>query len=90
MNNAEHVFMLCDNQRCAAAFGYCFNTSTIRGQKLPLLAEIEIVARAGYQGIEPARVTLVSGPPRTQQKGNPRCSAKAANSRHTVPTPLCS
>ncbi len=34
-------------------FGYCFNTSTIRGQKLPLVAEIEIVARAGYQGIEP-------------------------------------
>ncbi len=34
-------------------FGYCFNTSTIRGQKLPLVAEIEIVARAGYRGIEP-------------------------------------
>jgi sugar phosphate isomerase/epimerase len=34
-------------------FGYCFNTSTIRGQKLPLVAEIEIVSRAGYQGIEP-------------------------------------
>src|SRR5262245_32294019 len=34
-------------------FGYCLNTSTIRGQKLPLVAEIEIAARAGYQGIEP-------------------------------------
>jgi 2-keto-myo-inositol isomerase len=34
-------------------FGYCFNTSTIRGQKLPLAAEIEIVARAGFRGIEP-------------------------------------
>jgi 2-keto-myo-inositol isomerase len=34
-------------------FGYCLNTSTIRGQKLPLAAEIEIAARAGYQGIEP-------------------------------------
>lgn len=34
-------------------FGYCFNTSTIRGQKLPLVAEIEIAARAGFQGIEP-------------------------------------
>ncbi len=34
-------------------FGYCLNTSTIRGQKLGLLQEIEIVARAGYQGIEP-------------------------------------
>jgi sugar phosphate isomerase/epimerase len=34
-------------------FGYCLNTSTIRGQKLPLVAEIDIAARAGYQGIEP-------------------------------------
>jgi sugar phosphate isomerase/epimerase len=34
-------------------FGYCFNTSTIRGQKLPLVAEIEIASRAGYRGIEP-------------------------------------
>ncbi len=34
-------------------FGYCFNTSTIRGQKLPLVRELEIAARAGYRGIEP-------------------------------------
>ena len=34
-------------------FGYCFNTSTIRGQKLPLVKELEIAARAGYQGVEP-------------------------------------
>ncbi len=34
-------------------FGYCLNTSTIRGQKLGLVAELEIAARAGYQGIEP-------------------------------------
>jgi sugar phosphate isomerase/epimerase len=34
-------------------FGYCFNTSTIRGQKLPIVQEAEIVSRAGYQGIEP-------------------------------------
>jgi 2-keto-myo-inositol isomerase len=34
-------------------FGYCLNTSTIRGQKLPITAEVEIAARAGYQGIEP-------------------------------------
>jgi sugar phosphate isomerase/epimerase len=37
----------------AEPFGYCFNTSTIRGQNLGLVEEIEIVARAGYQGIEP-------------------------------------
>lgn len=34
-------------------FGYCINTSTIRGQKLSLPEEIALVAEAGYQGIEP-------------------------------------
>jgi len=34
-------------------FRYCLNTSTIRGQKLSLVQEIELAARAGYQGIEP-------------------------------------
>ncbi len=34
-------------------FGYCLNTSTIRGQKLPLVEEIEIAAKAGYTAIEP-------------------------------------
>ncbi len=42
-----------DTRPANEPFGYCFNTSTIRGQKLPLVAEIEIVARAGYRGIEP-------------------------------------
>lgn len=37
----------------AEPFGYCFNTSTIRGQKLPLVEEIDLVAKAGYQAIEP-------------------------------------
>jgi len=32
---------------------YCFNTSTIRGQKLSLIEEIDIAAHAGYQAIEP-------------------------------------
>lgn len=36
-----------------ANFRYCFNTSTIRGQKLSLVEEIDIVAQAGYQAIEP-------------------------------------
>jgi len=35
------------------AFRYCFNTSTIRGQKLSLVEEIDIVAKVGYQAIEP-------------------------------------
>jgi sugar phosphate isomerase/epimerase len=34
-------------------FRYCFNTSTIRGQKLSLDKEIEITAKAGYDAIEP-------------------------------------
>jgi sugar phosphate isomerase/epimerase len=34
-------------------FSYCFNTSTIRGQKLSLEEEIEITAKAGYHSIEP-------------------------------------
>ena len=34
-------------------FGYCLNTSTISGQKLPIAEVIEIAARAGYRGIEP-------------------------------------
>ena len=36
-----------------AAFRYCLNTSTIRGQRLSLVEEIEIAARAGYKAIEP-------------------------------------
>src|SRR5262249_14926412 len=34
-------------------FGYCLNTSTIDGQKLGIVAKVEIAAQAGYQGIEP-------------------------------------
>jgi sugar phosphate isomerase/epimerase len=34
-------------------FRYCLNTSTIRGQNLPLDQEIEIAAKAGYHSIEP-------------------------------------
>ena len=37
----------------AEPFRYCFNTSTIRGQKLPLVDIVEIVSKAGYHAIEP-------------------------------------
>lgn len=33
-------------------FIYCLNTATIRGHKLGLVRELEIIARAGYQGAE--------------------------------------
>lgn len=32
---------------------YCLNTSTIRGQKLSIEKEVDLVAAAGYSGIEP-------------------------------------
>jgi sugar phosphate isomerase/epimerase len=34
-------------------FGYCLNTATIMGQKLPVAEEVEIAAKVGYQGFEP-------------------------------------
>lgn len=34
-------------------FRYCLNTSTIRGQKLGIVKEIDLAAKAGYDGIEP-------------------------------------
>ncbi|MFO0912349.1 MAG: sugar phosphate isomerase/epimerase [Pirellulales bacterium] len=37
----------------AKTFRLCLNTSTIRGQKLGIVEEVELAAAAGYQGIEP-------------------------------------
>lgn len=37
----------------APAFKYCLNTSTIRRQQIPLEKEVEMIAKAGYNGIEP-------------------------------------
>jgi sugar phosphate isomerase/epimerase len=34
-------------------FGYSFNTSTIRGQKVPIDEEVKLAAKAGYNAIEP-------------------------------------
>ena len=39
--------------KTTVGFSYCFNTSTIRGQRLSLEKEIEITAKAGYHSIEP-------------------------------------
>jgi 2-keto-myo-inositol isomerase len=41
------------NPESKQPFRYCFNTSTIRGQKLSLQKEIEITAQAGYDAFEP-------------------------------------
>ena len=37
----------------AGSFAFCLNTSTLSGHKLSIVQEVEIVAKAGYQGIEP-------------------------------------
>jgi sugar phosphate isomerase/epimerase len=34
-------------------FGYCFNTSTVMGQKLGMVELIEVAAKAGYTAMEP-------------------------------------
>jgi hypothetical protein len=34
-------------------FTFCLNTSTIRGQKIPLAKEIELAAKAGFTAMEP-------------------------------------
>jgi sugar phosphate isomerase/epimerase len=34
-------------------FIYCLNTSTISGQKLPIVQVVEVASRAGYQALEP-------------------------------------
>jgi len=36
-----------------ASFRYCLNMATLRGQKLGIAKEIEVAAKAGYEGIEP-------------------------------------
>jgi 2-keto-myo-inositol isomerase len=37
----------------AEPLGYCLNTSTISGQELGLVAELELAAKAGYGAVEP-------------------------------------
>ena len=39
-------------------FGYSLNTSTIRGQELGIVREVEIAAQAGYDAVEPWLGTL--------------------------------
>lgn len=42
-----------DSEPAASPFRFCLNTSTIRGQDVGIVKEVEIAARAGYSGIEP-------------------------------------
>jgi 2-keto-myo-inositol isomerase len=43
----------------AEPFGYSFNTSTIRGQKVPVEEETKLAAKAGYNGFEPWMAELL-------------------------------
>jgi sugar phosphate isomerase/epimerase len=44
--------MSVNQEKGNAMFKYCLNTSTISGQKLKLVEEIEVAAKAGYRAIE--------------------------------------
>lgn len=52
-DGAERIAAADARRTAREPFGYCFNTSTIRGQKLSLVKEVELVAKAGYHAIEP-------------------------------------
>ena len=43
----------CIEEQSKPAFRYCLNTGTIRGQQVDLKTTVELVAEAGYDGIEP-------------------------------------
>jgi 2-keto-myo-inositol isomerase len=43
----------------AQPFRFCFNTATIRGQKVGIVKEVEIASQAGYSAIEPWVEALV-------------------------------
>ncbi|MFO0919411.1 MAG: sugar phosphate isomerase/epimerase [Planctomycetaceae bacterium] len=47
-----------DNPQQQPAYRYCLNTGTIMGQKLGIVGEVEVTAKAGYDGIEPWIRTL--------------------------------
>ena len=42
-----------ETEPSAEPFGYCLNLGTVMGHKLSLVEEIEVAAKAGWQGVEP-------------------------------------
>jgi sugar phosphate isomerase/epimerase len=42
-----------DTPAASGPFGFCLNTSTIRGHNLSIVEEIDVAAEAGYRAIEP-------------------------------------
>lgn len=41
------------NPTASSPFRYCLNTSTVRGQDIGIVAQVDLAAEAGYDGIEP-------------------------------------
>ena len=52
LNTTQYVSAM-DHKTPKANFKYCLNMSTIRGQELGLIKEIEVAAKAGYTAVEP-------------------------------------
>jgi len=53
LNGAQARDLPAAERESTGSLRFCLNTSTIRGQGLSLNEEIELVAEAGYDGIEP-------------------------------------
>ena len=51
--NTNHSASAMHHETTKANFKYCLNMSTIRGQNLGLVKEIEVAAKAGYSAVEP-------------------------------------
>lgn len=53
MTSGSRELSAAETRTAGEPFGYCLNTSTIRGQKLGLADEVDLAAKAGYHAIEP-------------------------------------
>ncbi len=51
--SAAPALLAAEDKPAADPFVYCLNTSTIMGQKLSLVDEIDLAAKAGYGALEP-------------------------------------
>jgi sugar phosphate isomerase/epimerase len=67
----------------AEPFGYCMNTSTIRGQNLPLPEVVDIIAKAGFGAIEP----WIAEIERYQQGGGSLADMKKRIADHGLAVP---
>jgi len=52
-SNASGAPQRANTRPASEPFGYCLNTSTIRGNNLDVAAQIDVAAKVGYDAIEP-------------------------------------